>query len=196
MNLIKKSAFAEKIGVSRAGITQACQSKNLTLVADENGFIDLDAQTTKDYLSNRKNKKPRKPIERSAQKLVKTRRPIDIDFGSVTKEQIEEAGGPAIFKLYCDIEKTRVDTELKKIKTAEQRGELINKKLQADYIFYIIDALNKRLLNSPLQFVDRLIAFAEKDGSLARGKIIEIWTGEISNAIKTAIMESKKCLKK
>jgi len=198
MNLIKKSAFAEQIGVSRAGITQACKNPNLTLSADENGWIDLDAQTTIDYLENRKNKKPRRQVERKSEKLKPVRKVIvqSIDFSSDDlQKQIEQAGGSAAFKTICDIKKVQVETEIKKLKVDEQKGRLIDKSTTADYTFFIIDSLNKRLLNSPVQFVDRLIAFAKKDGNLARGKIVEVWTDEISKAIKSAISEATDCLK-
>ena len=192
MNLIKKSDFAEKLGVSRAAITQACKNKNLSLVADENGFIDLDAQTTIDYLSNRKPQS--KPIERRAEKLISKIDP-DIEIDDDTRGQIEQAGGAAMFKLLVDIKKAQVETELKKLKLAEQRGELVMKSELGDYCFSIIDALNRRLLNSPMQYVDRLIAMTEKDGKNARGKIVEMWTVEISKAIKSAVAEIEDVLK-
>lgn len=205
MNAISKADYSKKLNISRAAVTQACKNPDSPLEADANGFIDLEAESTKEYEKNRgKRKHRKKPVDKKpVDKKPQSRKSIDnvpklddlnIDLDDDTADMIKNMGGTAIVKEVMAIRKMQVETELKKMKLATDRNELISKEDLGNFVFNKLDLLNRKLLNMPVQFVDNIIAMVQSEGKNSRGKIIEIIKNEISKGIKDTKEQVKRLL--
>ena len=92
-----------------------------------------------------------------------------------------------------EIRRITADADLKELKYAKERGDLIEKNTIASVLFHYIEALNINMLTLPDMIIDSVIDRVKADAS--RGDIIKVMRDRITVEIKNTKKSVKERLK-
>jgi hypothetical protein len=210
MNLVSRADFSKIAKISRAAVTQMIKRKRLPSNSD--GFIDVDYPQVKEYLKARQlklNPEIKKKNNDIPDKNIKIngsseeKKSKDIINNAINKEayepeneinvdHFEKVIGLTNLKMLSEIRQKETDIKNKILQQKIKRNEYIERDKEGKLIFSYLENLNKRLLNFPVQFIDRIIAISKSSGDEARNKIVELWELEIGKIIKAS---KNNCLK-
>ena len=160
-NLISKSAFARRAGVSPAAITNNCQPDRVLHEAVDpvTNKIDLDHPAVAAYEKSKNIKIKISAAETMDQQKEVEQKPEDLDRKSELKnkpvsdlakmtlpELVEIFGTDERFKVWLQAWKLIVDIQAREIANAEKMGTLISRQLVKDHIIGSFNNSNLRLM--------------------------------------------------
>lgn len=174
---------------ARSHAIKHCQTKRI----GGNIHVNIARAEATDFIKKHTSKKhTKKRAVRAAEQYSDGK--IDIDRLTDPSQEIdleEQRGvvGLDSLKDIVTIRQKEASVRLTMLKMAVRRGELIDRKVLEGTIFTYLDALNRRLLDSAPQSVDRMIAAVKRSGDEARAEMVDTLLAEVSKAIKSSRRE-------
>ena len=200
-NRVPKKQFAEMAGVTAGAITRQFPESHPAVHLRK---IDLDHSEVRAYLQKKDAKKnqppkpPKKPTAPKSDENTAVEMPLEVPkqefpeelYAMTLKEIVDTYGHIASFSNHVKALKELESYRSKQQKNEKDRGELVDKKVEGNLIFEVLEGLFKRLVDDiPQTVTRRVIAIAKKGDDDAELLIQREYQDATSRALKVCQTE-------
>ena len=193
--LVSRAEVGRQAGVSRKTVTKACVSRLKAALTGKR--LDIDHPAVIDFIETAKGAKTKKGenLDKSGNGHYSKGAALEDYMNWTLRDLVMKFGTDDNFKRWADGAKVVVDIQLKDLKAAEMRGELITRDDVKTHIFGAFENSNLRLLSdAPKTISQRLKALFKSGGTIEEGEeLVREINGSMLKGIKaTAVRVLKK----